>query len=128
MTDTIGGSIQSVSWFGREFRVTADAGGDRDLGGFTTEFESNGDESGRFIMTRKGWRFEGLALEINDDRGDQEFLQGKVDSRQSGPFSAVEASGAVYQGVGKLVGDLKKATMNSTAAIAFAGPGKLTKQ
>lgn len=125
---SIGGSVESVSWFGREFAATADADGNRDLGGFTNAFEPNGNKTGRITKTRKGWAFEGISLSINDANGDQEFLQEKIDAGQNGPWAVTLASGYVYQGVGQLVGDLKVSTMNTTAPVEFRGPGNLTKQ
>ena len=124
----VGGSMESVSWFGREFAVAADADGNRDLGGFEVEFQSNGNPTGRFIMTRKGWGMDGLSLSIDDDNGDQEFLQEKINAGKAGPFVATHASGAIYQAVGQLVGELKVSTMNTTAPVAFKGAGKMTKQ
>jgi hypothetical protein len=128
MADTIGGSIESVSWFGREFAVAADADANKDLGGFEAEDLPNGNGTTRYTLTRKNWRLEGVALELNDDNGDQEFLQEKIDARQAGPFAVTEAGGQVYQGNGKLVGELRKSTQSVTAPVAFAGGGKLTKQ
>lgn len=125
---SVGGSIESISWFGREFAVAADADGQRDLGGFMGEVESNGNGTTRDTLVRKPWAMEGLSLSIDDDNEDQEFLQEKIDSRQNGDFTVTFAAGHTYQGVGKLVGELKMSTQSVTAPVGFKGPQKLTKQ
>ena len=71
----VGGSIESVNLSGREFAVAADAEAQRKLGGFENEVQANGDGTARLIKTRVPLSLDGLTIEIDDDRGDQEFLQ-----------------------------------------------------
>lgn len=124
----IGGSVEAVSWYGREFAVAADAEGQKDLGGYSKEFRSNGNATGRLIMTRKGWALDGLSLSIDADNEDLEFLQGRVDAKGYGEFTATFAGGDTWQGTATLTGELKASTQNATAPVKFEGPGKLTKQ
>ena len=68
----VGGSIESVNLSGREFAVAADAEAQRKLGGFENEVQANGDGTARLIKTRVPLSLDGLTIEIDDDRGDQE--------------------------------------------------------
>jgi len=124
----IGGSIESVTLAGREFPVAADAESQRKLGGFENEVQANGDGSTRTVKTRVPWSIDGLTLEVDDDRGDQEFLQDLSDANTDFAFGANFVSGATYQGTGQIVGETQVSSQNATAAVSFMGPGVLTKQ
>lgn len=124
----IGGSIESVSLEGRNFAVGADAEASRKLGGFDNEVSANGDGTARLIKTRTPWTLEGLTIEIDDERGDHEFLQELADRNDVFPISVTYASGETYQGRGQITGDLQSSSQNASAAISLSGPGKLTKQ
>jgi len=121
----IGGPVETVAIKGRPFPVAADADGNRDLGGFSAEVSPNGDGSARILLTRKAWEFDGLALEINDARGDQEYLQGIVDGKKFVPLEFTLVSGITFRSKGMITGDLKASSMNATAPLKFNGPGKL---
>ena len=71
----VGGSIESITLDGRGFAVAADAEAQRKLGGFENEVQANGDGTARLIKTRVPLSIDGLTVEIDDDRADQEFLQ-----------------------------------------------------
>lgn len=125
----IGGSIESMILDGRTFPVAADADVQRKLGGYENEFQANGDgATGRLIKTAVGWALDGLTIEIDDDRGDQEFLQGLTDSPDFFSVAITYASGIVYQGTGQIVGENPASSQNATGAISLMGPGKLSKQ
>lgn len=124
----VGGSIESVGLDGRNFAVAADADSNRKLGGYTNEHQMNGDGTGRIIKTREGWMLDGLALSLDDMRGDQEYLQDFADKKDYGIVSITYASGATYQGRGMITGDLQGASQASTGAVTLNGPGKLSKQ
>lgn len=124
----IGGSIESVSLFGRNFAVAADADSDRDIGGKSSSIEPNGDGTARIILTAKNWKIGGLSISIDDAAGDHEFLQGVAESKNNGPVTITYASGIVYQGVGRIIDDLNVSSQSSKADITLSGPGKLTKQ
>lgn len=128
-----GGSIQRVSIRGRGFSVASDADVARKLGGYENAVEMNGDSTARVIKTRTGWALTGVVLDVNDIRGDQEFLQEIADGKDAdvNGFYAVAityASGATYSGRGQISEGIEGASMNTTATLSFAGPGKLTKQ
>ena len=124
----IGGSVESAEINGRTFPVAADADGTRDLGGFTNENQANGDGSSRKIMTRKTWKLNGLSLEIDDDRNDQEFLQEVANQKGYVAMAFTFVSGAVYQGTGTIEGDLQASSQSATAPLNFGGPKTLTQQ
>ena len=128
-----GGSIQEISIRGRVFAVAADADASRKLGGFENEVQMNGDGTARIVKTRVAWSIGGLTLSINDNRGDQEFLQEIADGVEADDdgfytVSATFASGATYQGRGTIVDANEWASQNTTTGVALSGPGNLTKQ
>lgn len=124
----IGGSIQEVSILGRSFAVASDADTQRKLGGFQNEKQGNGNGSSRTIKTRNGWSLTGLMLEINDSRGDQEYLQEIADMKDDVPISVTYADDSVYSGTGTIVDELNFGNMATTASVSFGGTGKLARQ
>ena len=124
----VGGSIESVSLSGREFAVAADAESQRKLGGWENEVKSFGNGNARVIKTRVPLSIDGLTLECDDDRDDQEYLQDLSDQNDFWVLGITYASGATYQGTGQIVGDLQTSSMDATTAVSLMGPGKLTKQ
>jgi hypothetical protein len=123
-----GGSIEEVSLDGRNFPVAADADSNRKLGGWNNEHSPNGNGTGRLLKTREGWMLDGLALALDDLRGDQEFLQDIADGNGYVVISITYASGAVYQGQGQITGDMQASSATTTAPLTLSGPGRLTKQ
>lgn len=124
----IGGSIESVTLGGRNFPVASDVDAQRKLGGWENEVMQNGNGSARLVKTRVPFTLTGLSVEIDDDRGDQEFLQKLADGTAFFPVAVTFASGAVYQGSAQLTGEIQFANQNSSATLSLAGPGKLTVQ
>lgn len=124
----VGGSIESVTLDGREFPVAADAEAQRKLGGFENEVQANGNATARLIKTRVPLSIDGLTLECDDSRADQEFLQGLADRNDYWPLAITHASGVVYRGTAQIVGEMQYSTQNATASVSFMGPGILTKQ
>lgn len=123
-----GGSIQSVTLDGRQFAVAADADAQRKLGGFENDTQANGDGSARSVKTRVPWSLNGITVEVDDDRGDHEFLQALADRPGEFPCAVRYASGAVYQGSGGITGELASGSQNATSPLALMGSGKLTPQ
>jgi len=124
----IGGSIESVTLAGRNFSVAADADSNRKLGGYENEVQANGDGSARLIKTRVPFMVDGLALSIDDSRGDQEYLQDLSNRKDFFPITATYASGAVWQGTGQIQGELQFSSQNATASLSLSGTGELTAQ
>lgn len=123
-----GGSIESVSLAGREFAVASDADASVKLGGFENEQQSNGNSTSRLIKTRVAWAVTGLQLEVDDSNGDHDFLQERADAKRNEVFTITYADGTTRQGSGAITGELMLSTQSATAAVNFAGPGKLTRQ
>jgi len=124
----VGGSIESITLDGREFGVAGDAEAQRKLGGFENEVQSNGNGTARLIKTRVPLSLDGLTIEIDDGRGDQEFIKELADRNDFFPIAITYASGVTYQGTAQLVGENTASSQNAIAAISLMGPGILTKQ
>lgn len=124
----IGGSIESVTLDGRNFAVAADAEAQRKLGGFENEVQSNGDGTARLIKTRVPLSIDGLTVEVDDDRGDHEFLQELSNRNDFFPVALTYASGATWQATAQIVGETQASSQNATASVSLMGPGQLTKQ
>ncbi|MAL49660.1 MAG: hypothetical protein CMH18_07870 [Methylophaga sp.] len=124
----VGGSIESVTLDGRTFAVAADAEAQRKLGGFENEVQSNGDGTARLIKTRVPLSLDGLTVEIDDDRGDHEFLQELSNRNDFFPVAISYASGSTWQATAQIVGETQASSQNATASVSLMGPGVLTKQ
>lgn len=124
----VGGSLESLTIDGREFPVTADVEAQRKLGGWENEMLANGDGTARQKKTRVPWSLEGVVVEVDDSRGDHEFLQERADGFSLFPCALTYASGITYQGEGQIVGDLQASSQEASAAVSLMGSGKLTKQ
>lgn len=124
----VGGSIESISLKGRLFPVPADIETQRKLGGWENEVQANGDGTARLIKTRVSLSIDGLTVEIDDNRADQEYLQDLADLPDFFVIAITYASGLTYQGSAQITGEFQGSSQNATAAISLMGPGKLTKQ
>jgi hypothetical protein len=123
-----GGSIESLTLNGRNFAVAADAEAQRKLGGFENEVQANGNATARLIKTRVPLSLDGVTVEIDDDRGDHEFLQDLSDRNDFFPIAITYASGNTYQGTAQLVGETQASSQSATAPVSLMGPGVLTRQ
>ena len=125
---TVGGSLEGVTLRGRYFTATADADSSRQLGGWSNEQQDNGDGSARLIKTRKGWKITGLTLNINDNNGDQEYLQELMNLKDFFPITVHYANREIYSGVGQIVDDQETSSMNATGGVTLQGPGQIERQ
>lgn len=124
----VGGSIQSITIRGRIFPVASDAEANKKLGGFENEVQANGDGTSRKVMTRVPWSIDGLQVEINDDKGDHEFLQEIADLKDYVSIEMELASGTIYVGTGTITDEIQASSQNATATIKVGGGGKLEAQ
>lgn len=124
----VGGSLESVMLDGRNFPVPADVEAQRKLGGWENEVQANGDSTARLIKTRVPFSLDGLTVEIDDSRGDHEFIQGLANRNDFWPVALTYASGITYQGTCQIVGEFQASSQSATAVISLQGPGILTKQ
>ena len=127
MTAT-GGPPETVSFGGREFKVTGDSDPTIKYGGWQNELEANGDGTARIIKTRVTWSVLNLTIQVDHELGDQEYLQTAADNFTNDVFEMSLASGDIFQGTGQIVGELQSSPAKATLAIGFSGPLKLTKQ
>jgi hypothetical protein len=124
----VGGSIEEVSIEGRGFPVAADAEAQRKLGGFENEVLANGNGTARLIKTRVPLMIDGLVIEMDDSRGDHEFIQEISDRSDFVPIAITYASGITYQGAATITGESQASSQSATMPITLSGPGKLTRQ
>lgn len=124
----IGGSIESVTLDGREFAVPADAEVNRKIGGFENEIQANGNGTARIIKTRVPLSIDGLQVQIDDTRGDQEFINELSKRNDFFPIAISYPSGVTYQGSAQLVGELQASSQSASATVSLMGPGELTRQ
>lgn len=124
----VGGSIVEVSLGGRIYAVAADAESNRKLGGFENEIMMNGDGSARVIKTRVPLQLDGLTLEVDDARADQEYLQNLADANDFFVLSITFAGGDTWQGTAQISGEFQYSSKNATAQVTLVGPGKLERQ
>ena len=124
----VGGSLEGLHLDGRIFAIAADAESNRKLGGFENEVVANGDGSARIIKTRVPLSLDGLTVEVDDDRGDHEFLQDLADRKDFFPIALVYASGITYQGTAIITSEMQASSQSTTAEVSLMGPGKLVKQ
>src|SRR5690349_6715866 len=122
---TIGGPVESVAIKGRLFAVAADADGTRKLGGKEIEAQPNGNGTVRYVATVVPWKMDGLALELDDTRNDQEYLQDLADAMEPVPCEFTFVDGTTFRGEGLVTGEIGKSSMNATGPLVFEGGGKL---
>jgi len=124
----VGGSVLAITLAGRLFSVAADAEVQRDIGGFTNESKENGDGTGRLIKTRKKASLKGISVDVDDSRGDHEFLQDLADRNDYFDVAMTYAYGAIYQGTMQIGGDIMHSNTNQVVNFDLEGTGKLTRQ
>ena len=124
----IGGAIEEVSLGGRSFAVPHDQDTQRNLGGDQNEVQPNGNGTSRIIKTKVPWKVDGLTVEINNDNGDQEYLQGLANRNGTFPITVTYADGTIWQGDGTIVGEINYSNNSATATANLAGTGVMTKQ
>lgn len=123
------GSLVEISIDGRSFKAAADADGSTKFGGYENEYQANGDgETGRLIQTRVGWSLSGVAVAMDDQNGDLEFVEQVKAQGRFVPIKAVYADGTVRSGRGNIIGELAVSSMNGTADMSFSGPGTFSQQ
>lgn len=124
----IGGSVESISFAGREFAVASDGDGQIKLGGYENEIGMNGNKTGRILKTTVAHSIAGLTYSIDTSNGDHEFLQERANGKGFEDFTITYASGSIYQGQSQIVGEFTYSTASATAAVNFGGPDELTLQ
>ena len=124
----VGGSIEDITIDGRSFPVPADQAANLKTGGFESDVQANGNGSGRKIVTRIPWSISDLAVEIDHDRADLEFLQERAKEPGFVACTITFASEATWEGDGTVTGEVQFDSQTSTATIALMGQGVATQQ
>ena len=122
-----GGPIEEINIHGRPFTVVGDSGGTRGLGGKESEVKVDGAGNPYASSSRVPSGLSDLDILVDDDRGDQEFLQDIANRAAFGNVTVTFNSGAIYGGLMTISGEIKFDVKESKCSISLMG-GKLTKQ
>ena len=71
---------------------------------------------------------EGVNVQIDNGRGDLEYLTAQASLPVYFPVTVTKADGSVYQGLGQITGEYGAQTASATAPVNFSGTGKMTRQ
>jgi hypothetical protein len=124
-----GGSPRDCSIAGRIMQLAGDTDPERIIGGYSNEVEPNGDgQTATTIQTIVSPEVKGLNVVLDDKKGDQEFLQEKIDSGEFFDFSYTEVDNTTWGGRMQIVGELQRSGKSAKAQINLKGVGKLEKQ
>ena len=122
----IHGAMRSLTINGRAFKVAHDGSGNKAMGGRNNEISMNADKSFRVLQTVMPGSFNDLQIEIDDSRGDQEFLQGLADAGLPVPVVATYAANISYTGDVVIAGEIQKDENTGLIGLSFQG-GELQK-
>lgn len=122
---SIHGAIRALTIDGRGFKVAHDGPGNRMVGGRSNEIQMNGDGTSRTIQTVMPGSINDLQVEIDDSKGDQEYIQGIVNEGLPVPIVVTYASGVSYTGDLVITGEPSKDETNGIMTMSFQG-GALT--
>jgi len=125
--DTLDLTVQHPTAGSRTFAVQSDQSITVDVGGRTKTIQMNGNGTGHPKSAVKPWEIAGLMLEYDPENGDQEFLQGLVDTNEPGVVTWQHTNGYIYKGSGSIEGDIKADSNTGYIPVTFTGPGKLEK-
>ena len=117
----ISGAMRSITIRGRGFKTAHDAPGNKQLGGRNNEVQMNGDGSYRVIQSVLPGALNDINVEIDDSRGDIEYLQTLADAGLPVPVVATYASNNSYTGDLVLTGEVTKDENTGLATLSFQG-------
>ncbi len=116
-----GGPWESVVLNNRRFPIDGEANVMVSQSGYTNEIKVNGDKTVRQVKTAKAGKVKGLVLEIDNARGDNEFLQEIMDSSDFVAFYGTGVDGTVWEGTVQISGDPEKSEKEGTMEIEVHG-------
>jgi hypothetical protein len=117
----IHGAIRDMSVNGRNYKVAHDGSGNKNLGGKTNEIQMNGDGTYRTIQTLMPGSFTDVQVEIDDGRGDHEFLKTIADAGAAVPVVITYADNTSYSGDVVLVAEINPDQNTGLASLSFSG-------
>jgi hypothetical protein len=120
-----GGPLKSMSFGGREFKVTADSDPTVVMGGVEVTQEMNGMGTHREIHMPIPWSISSVKIELDVENGDQEYL---VEFQENDGGDIVISYQTVdYVCTGNLTGIVEANPASASATISAGGGGKLKK-
>jgi len=119
------GAARDMTINGRVFKVAHDGPGSKDIGGRNNEIQMNGDGSSRTIQSVVPGSFTDVQVEIDDTRGDHEFLQNLSNEGLPVPVVMTYADNVSYTGDLVLTGEIRPDKSTGIASLSFMG-GTLT--
>jgi hypothetical protein len=119
--NTTGGPIVEVKIKNRAFQVTQDNDSDMSLGGFKSNLTITGGGSPKIDLERIPSQAKGLALIIDKDKNDLEFLQAIVDGTKLVDYVQTDATGVSYGGKVMITSELNFKAKSSTIEIDVQG-------
>lgn len=121
-----GGSWESVSLNGREFKCTGDTDPTLILGGHEIEIQMNGMGGYRELKSPIPWAVNGVMVELDVDNGDIEFI---VDFQASGggDICITLFGGTSYTKQGTITGTVEANPKTASITLNLAGGGMLKK-
>ena len=105
--------------------MATDGPGSKNIGGRKNEIQMNGDGSTRTIQSVVPGAFTDIQFEIDDSRGDQEYLQDIADQGLAVPCVATYASNTSFTGRLTITGEINADESTGIATMSFMG-GNLT--
>lgn len=124
-----GGTPRVLSYAGRIFPFMGDAEPKRKIGGYENEVNPTGDGQNAVVeQTIVAPEVTGCKIMIDDERGDQEFLQEKSNGGKLEDFSYDRKDGSTWGCTMQIVGSIEFDDKTSTAELSFKGVGTLEKQ
>lgn len=116
-----GGPIESITMAGRRFAVDAESDMELNLGGFINESKANGDGSIRIIKSRRVAGAKGGALSVDNDRGDNEYIQALANQILPFDTDVTLVDGTVYSGAMQIEGEFTYKTKDGLCEIELKG-------
>lgn len=117
----INGAMRGLSIKGRGFKVAHDGSGNKDLGGRNNELAMNGDATFRTIQTVMPGSLNDIQVEVDDSRGDHEYLQNLATEGLPVPVVATYADNISYTGDMVITGEIKPDKNTGLVGLSLQG-------
>lgn len=115
------GAFESIVIGGRRFTCKADDSPEILYPGFTNESMVQGDGSVRYKKTRITGHINGISVDIDDTRNDQEFLKKLQDGVANVPVTATMVDGTVITGECQIIDELARKGDENTIELNLEG-------
>lgn len=115
-----GGSVQSISLGGREFKADAGTKPTVSLGGVSVEQKMNGKGTHRELYTPINWMISGIEVELDLENGDWEYLV-NFQLGGGGEIIITYAGDISYIGVGNITDKLDANPSEASISLSCGG-------